>query len=212
LGFTLWTDLNAGRSKSPLPDLEEMEKCALKALKLNDSFDLAHGLLGYVYLAKNLHQKAIEEGNKAVALNPNGAEAHAMLAFFLNHSGKPEKAIELMKRAFRLNPIPPPYYFSYLGMAYRMNGQYLEAIEACEKAISKSPNFVIPYITIAASYSSLEQYEKAHETVTEILMINPKLSIELITMYASFEQKADLENLLEAMRKAGIPENSPKER
>jgi adenylate cyclase len=211
LGFTLWIDLNSGKSKSPLLDLEEMEKCALKALKLNDSFDLAHDLLGIVYLAKSQHQKAIEEGNKALALNPNGADAHAMLAFFLNYSGKPEKAIELMKRAFRLNPIPPSYYFSTLGIAYRMNGRYLEAIEACKKAIIKSPDFAIPYITIAASYSSLEQYEKAHETVTEILRIHPKQSIEFQAMSAPFEQKADLENLLEALRKAGLPEHSPKE-
>jgi adenylate cyclase len=211
LGFTLWIDLNSGKSKSPLLDLEEMEKCSLKALKLNDSFDLAHDLLGIVYLAKSQHQKAIEEGNKALALNPNGADAHAMLAFFLNYSGKPEKAIELMKRAFRLNPIPPSYYFSTLGIAYRMNGRYLEAIEACKKAIIKSPDFAIPYITIAASYSSLEQYEKAHETVTEILRIHPKQSIEFQAMSAPFEQKADLENLLEALRKAGLPEHSPKE-
>jgi adenylate cyclase len=212
LGVTLWFDFINGRSKSPLLDLEETEKCALKALKLNDSSDLAHNLLVSVYLTKSQHQKAIEEGNKAVALNPNGADAHAQLAFSLNCSGKPEKAIELMKRAFRFNPIPPPHYFLLLGMAYRMSGRYLEAIEACKKAIIKSPDFVIPYINIAASYSSLEQYEKAHETVTEILRIDPNISIESVAMYAPFEQKTDLENLLEALRKVGLPEHSPKER
>jgi adenylate cyclase len=211
LGFTLWQDFYAGRSKSPLIDLEEAKKCALKALKLNDSFDLAHSLLGHVYLTKRQHQKAIEEGNQAVALNPNGADAHARLAVFLNYSGKPQKAIGLMKRAFRLNPIPPPYYFVALGIAYRMSGRYLEAIEACKKAIIKSPDYAVPYITIAASYSSLEQYEKAHQAVTEILRIDPKYSIEFLAMSVPFEQKADLENVLEAMRKAGLPENSPKE-
>ena len=65
---------------------------------------------------------------------------------------------------------------------------------------------------MAACYSLLEQYEKARETVTEILRINPKLSIESITMFAPFEQKANLENLIEALRKAGLPEHSPKER
>jgi adenylate cyclase len=210
-GFTLFTDLFDGRSKLPLIDLEEMEKCALKALELNDSLDLAHGLLGCVYLAKRQYNKAIEEGNKAVALNPNGAEAHALLAIFLNYSGKPQKAIELMKRAFRLNPIPPPSYYVFLGVAYRMTGRYLEAIEASKKAIVKSPDFVWPYVTTAACYSSLEQYGKAHEAVTEILRISPKNSIEFISMHSQFKQKADLENLLEPLRKAGLPEHSPKE-
>jgi adenylate cyclase len=212
LGFTLWADMFSGRSKSPLVDLDEMETCALKALELNDSFDLAHGLLGSVYLSKRQHQKAIEEGNKAVALNPNGADAHVNLAFLLNWSGEPEKAIELMKRAFRLNPIPPPYYFSTLGFAYHLNGRYLGAIEAYKKAIIRSPDWLSPHVGLAACYSLLEQYEKARETVTEILRINPKLSIESITMFAPFEQKTDLENLIEALRKAGLPEHSPKER
>ena len=87
-----------------------------------------------------------------------------------------------MKRAFRFNPIPPPYYYAILGNAYRMNGQYLEAIEACRKAIIKSPEYVSPYITMAASYGSLDQYEKANETVTEILRINPKHSIVSVTI------------------------------
>jgi adenylate cyclase len=212
LGFTLFTDLFDGRSKLPLIDLEEMEKCALKALELNDSLDLAHGLLGFVYLVKRQHNKAIEEGKKAVALNPNGSEAHAMLAIILNFSGKPQKAIELMKRAFRLNPIPPPSYYLFLGVAYRTNGQYLEAIDVCKKAVIKSPDFVWPYVTTAACYSSLEQYGKAHEAVTEILRISPKNSIEFISMQSPFKQKADLENLLEPLRKAGLPEHSQKER
>jgi adenylate cyclase len=211
LGFTLWVDLASGRSKSPLSDMEEMEKCALNAIKLNDSSDFAHGLLGHVYLAKRQHQKAIEEGNTAVTLNPNGADAHATLATFLNWSGKPQKAIELMKRAFRLNPIPPSYYFSTLGMAFRMNGQYLKAIEACKKAIIKSPDFALPYVTMAASYSSLGELEKANEAVSEILRIIPKYSIEFLPTIALFEQEADLENLSEALRKAGMPEYSQTE-
>ncbi len=211
LGFTLWFDFINGRSKSPLIDLEEAEKCALKALELNDSFDPPHNLLGSVYLSKRQHQNAIEEGNKAVALNPNGADAHAMLAFFLNYSGKPQKAIELMKRAFRLNPIPPPYYFVNLGIAYRMNGRYLEAIEAYKKAIIRSPDFFAAYVGMAACYSLLEQNEKAHETVSEILRINPNYSIEFMAMSIPYEHKTNLENLLEAMRKAGLPEHTPKE-
>jgi adenylate cyclase len=211
LGFTLWFEIIIGRSKSPLIELEEAEKCALKALKLNDSFDLAHGLLGYVYLAKRQHQKAVAEGKKAVALNPNGADAHMRLAYVLNYSGKPQKAIELMKRAFRLNPIPPSDYFTTLGIAYRQNGQYLEAIEAYKKTIIRHPDYFAPYFGMAACYSLLEQNEKAHETVKELLRISPNYSIEFIATYVPFKQKADLENLLEALRKAGFPEHSPKE-
>ena len=211
LGNTLWLDFINGRSKSPLKDLEEAEKCALKALELNHSFDFAHILLGSVYLSKGQHQKANVEGNKAVALNPNGADAHAMLAFFLIFSGKTQKAIELIKRAFRLNPIPPPSYFLILGIAYRMDGRYLEAIEAYKKAIIRSPDYVAAHMGMAACYSLLEQKEKARETVSEILRIDPNYSIEGMAKSVPYKQKIDLENLLEAMRKAGLPEYPPKE-
>ena len=61
----------------------EAENSAEKALELNDSFDLAHILLGWTYLFKRQHDRAIKEGERAIELNPNGAEAHAQLAFFL---------------------------------------------------------------------------------------------------------------------------------
>jgi adenylate cyclase len=211
LGHTILSDLVVDRNNSPLIDLEEAEKCALKALELYDSFDMAHSLLGHVYLAKRQHNKAIEEGNKALALNPNGANAHASLALFLGASGKPEKALELMKRAFRLNPIPPPNYYFNLGGAYFMLSRYLEAIRVCKKAINISPDYVSPKVIMAACYSLLEQYKKAHETVTEILKIDPNFSIESVAISTPFEQKADIENLLEALRMAGVPEHSPKE-
>ena len=211
LGHTILSDLVVDRNKSPMIDLEEAEKCALKALELYESFDMAHSLLGHVYLAKRQHSKAIEEGNKALALNPNGANAHASLAFFLGASGEPEKALELMNRALRLNPIPPPNYYFNLGGAYFMLGQYLEAIRVCKKAINISPDYVSPKVIMVACYSSLEQFEKAHEAVTEIQRINPSLSIEFIAETLPFKQKTDIENLLEALRKAGVPEHSPKE-
>ena len=64
---------------------------------------------------------------------------------------------------------------------------------------------------MAACYSMLEQNEKAHETVSEILRIDPNYSIEFMAKYFPYKQKIDLENLLEAMRKAGLPEHPPKE-
>jgi len=211
LGFAFWFELSFGRSNSPLFDLEEMEKCALKALELNGSFDLAHDLLGIAYLAKRQHKHAIEEANKAVALNPNGADAHAISAYILNYSGKPQRALEMMNRAFRLNPIPPSHYYSTLGITYRLSDRYLEAIEACKQAILKSPEFAVPYTCMAASYGSLEQYEKAHDVVKEMLRMNPNNSIEYQAMIGPYERKADLENLIDGLRKAGLPEHSPKE-
>ena len=108
-------DLLYGWSKSPIESFEQAEKNAEKALALNDSIDLAHSLLGFIYLLKRQHDEAIKEGERAIELNPNGAEAHAILGVILIFSDKIELAIKLLKRAFRLNPIPPPYYYIQFG-------------------------------------------------------------------------------------------------
>ncbi|MCP4630064.1 MAG: tetratricopeptide repeat protein, partial [bacterium] len=98
-----------------------------------------------------------------------------------------------------------------LGITYRTVGRYLEAIEAYKKAIIRSPDYIAAYSGMAVCYSLLEQNEKAHETVSEILRIDPNYSIEFLAKAVPFKQKIDLENHLEAMRKAGLPEHSPKE-
>ena len=65
---------------------------------------------------------------------------------------------------------------------------------------------------MAASYSSLGQYDKAHEIVTKILRINPTQSIDAVIIKSGYKQKTDLEDLIEPLRKAGLPEHSPKKR
>ena len=70
LGFTHMLDLVYRWSKSPLQSFEEAEKNADKALELNDSLDLVHILLGWTYLFKRQHEKAIKEGERVDTL-PN---------------------------------------------------------------------------------------------------------------------------------------------
>jgi adenylate cyclase len=205
-GFTHIVDLALGWSKSPMESFEQAEKNAEKALALNDSIDLAHCLLGWIYLHKRQHDKAIKAGERAVELNPNGAEAHFHLAFILIFSDKIELAIKLLKRAFRLNPFPPSYYHDSLGIAYRVNGQYEKAIEMCNKALSGSPDSLSTYLTLAASYSALNLTEDAHKAVEEILRINPGFSLEYFANTSPSKNQEELDKLINALRKAGLPE------
>ena len=59
--------------------------------------------------------------------------------YSLTYVEESKKAIRLMRRAFRLNPIPPVYYYAWMGMAYETDGQYENAIEQCKKAIDLNP-------------------------------------------------------------------------
>jgi adenylate cyclase len=204
LGYTHLMDLSYGWSKSPIESFEQVEKNVEKALALNDSLDLAHSLLGGIYLFKRQHDEAIKEGERAIELNPNGAVAHLLLGSILIYSDEIELAIELIERAFRLNPIPTPDFYSFLAIAYRENGQYEKAIEVAKKALSGNPDLLTPHLTLAASYSSLNRNEEARKAVEEILRIHRGFSLEYHANILPYKNKKKLDKLINALRKAGL--------
>ena len=206
LGFTHIIDILHGWSKAPLQSFEEAEKNVEKALALNDSLDLAHSLLGLIYLFKRQHDEAIKEGERAIELNPNGAEAHVQFGFILCLSDKTDFAIKLFKRAIRLNPIPPPHFYMFLGIAYRNNGQYEKAIEQSKKGLSGNPDQLTPFLTLAVSYSLLNRTEEAHKAVKEVLRIDPDFSLEHYAKTMPYKRQETADKIIEALRKAGLPE------
>jgi len=206
LGFTHIIDLWYGWNKSPLQSFKEAEKNVVKAIALNDSLDMAHLLMGWIYLLKRKHEAAIKEGERAVELNPNGADAHAHLALVHIFSDNTELAIKLLKRAFRLNPIPPPHYYDFLAMAHMNNDKYEKAIELSKKGLRDNPDQIGIYLTLTACYSALNRIEEAHNTVNEILRINPNFSLEYYSKTQPHKNQETLDKYIEALRKAGLPE------
>ncbi|MGD8762939.1 MAG: tetratricopeptide repeat protein, partial [Desulfobacteraceae bacterium] len=132
--------------------------------------------------------------------------AHVLLAFILIYSDKVELAIKLIKRAFRLNPIPTSDFYLFLAIAYREKGQYEKAIEECKKALSSNPDLLMPYLTLAASYSSLDRTENARKAVEEILRIHPGFSLEYFAATLPHKNQEKLDEYINALRKAGLPE------
>ncbi|MFC1883073.1 tetratricopeptide repeat protein [Thermodesulfobacteriota bacterium] len=205
-GFAHICDLAFGWSKSPLRSFEQAEIFVEKALALNYSLDLAHGLLGWIYLFKRQYDEAIKEGERAIELNSNGAEARALLAFTLTYVEEAKKAIRLMRRAFRLNPIPPVYYYAWMGMAYETDGQYENAIEQCKKAIDLNPYLYGSYFPLIYSYMQVNLIEKAKTYVSEFLKIAPKFSLSLFRFVEPFKSPKRAENYIDSLRKAGLPD------
>ena len=206
LGFTHLLDLLYRWSNSPIKSLEQAETCAENALTLNDSFDFAHILWGWIYLFRRQHDEAIKEGERAIELNPNGAEAHVHLGFILCLSDETELAIKLLERAFRLNPIPLSHYYSFLAMAYRNNGNYEKAIELSKKGLIGNPDQLPAYLTLAASYIYLNRTEEAHKAVKEVLRIYPNFSLKYQARTMPYKRQETGDNFIDALRKAGLPE------
>ena len=168
-----------GVHKNPGEVLARATEMAQKAVVIDDSLAQAHVTLGFASIMhKRDFDKGIAEAERAVALEPNSADIVAMLAIFLTWGGHPEEAIPIFKKAMRLSPIPQPRWLFNMANAYRMMGQYEEAISICKRIIQKQPDQLYAHIHLAAAYMDTGREEEARAEAAEILRIDPKFSLE----------------------------------
>jgi adenylate cyclase len=204
LAATHLLDLWLGSTKSNLISFAQATTSVKKAIALDKDNSDAYLTLGQLHLLKKEHDEAIAAAEHSITLNPNGADAYAGLGLILALSGRPEEGVEFVKKATRLNPIPPAYYFMYLGVAYRVSGQYEESVSAYKKAIYKQPTLLFTRIGLAASYVHLGQEEEAHAEAAEVLKIDPEFSLERYAKTLPFKNKADTDRYVGALRNAGL--------
>jgi adenylate cyclase len=84
--------------------LERALTLAQRAIALDDTLPLAHGLLGMVYAQQQQYGQALAEGERATALDPNYVGSYAMQAEALNFAGRSEDALRSAEKAMRLDP------------------------------------------------------------------------------------------------------------
>jgi len=213
LGWTTVIDVLRGWSKSPKQSLVQAEKFLNQALAIDESDGHTRAHLCGLYTFTGRYEKAIAEGERAIALAPNDSRAYCSYAESLNAAGRSQEAISAVNKAIRLDPIPRYFCSQLLGSAYRSVGQYEKAITALRKAVKLAPNPPASFwarLNLAASYSSLGREEEARAEVAEILKIAPKSSLEyMATKSTYYKNRADLERLIAALRKAGLPEKPP---
>ena len=79
----------------------------------------------------------------------------------LNCGGRSEEAIPVLQKAIRLNPLGESGSFLHLGHAYRVTGQFGEAVSTYKKAIQRAPNDIFAHHGLAAIYIWLGRENEA---------------------------------------------------
>ena len=195
-----------GLSTSPNQSVEMATKLTQKVIAIEESRAELRGLLGFTYLMRREYEKAIAEGERAVTLDPNNHEALGQFAWILRFAGRPNEAIALHRKALRLNPWPRSWQFLGLGMAYWMTGQYKEAISAFQRALDQWPKNKFAYMGLAATYTNLGREEDARVAAAKVLKLDPNFSLKYYATMFPFKNQADREHLINALRKAGLPD------
>ncbi len=206
LGWVYWMDVLFGSTNSPQESLEKAMEMAQKALAIDDSLSIAHGLLSSIYSQKREHDTAIAEGERAVALDPNGALANEWYGHSLFLAGRHEEAIPMFQKAIRFNPIGSSASFSSLGICYRRTGRFEEAVSALKQAILRSPDNIFPHVSLASTYIQMGREKEARAEAAEVLRINPKFTLDSYAkaMAFVFQDQSDLDDYIDSLRKAGL--------
>jgi tetratricopeptide (TPR) repeat protein len=194
-------------------NVAKLFELAQKALSLDESDSDSHALLGKAYLFMRKFDKAISEGERSIELAPNGAAQHAFLANTLYFAGRVDEAIAYYRQAIRLHPRPPYGFFTSLGRCYNMKGKYEEALEEFKKAVQLGPGDIRNLGGLAATYSLLGRDKDARIAAKNLLEMYPKFSVERFRVFVTRQYKnpADMKPIIDALRKAGIPEKAPKQ-
>jgi adenylate cyclase len=170
---------------------------------------LSHQVAAAMLSQQGLHDKAIEEGERAIEADPNDANAHVTLANTLTLAGKPQFALDEMQRAINLNPVTPSSYFYSLGLAQFGLEHFKEAATALEQAIALNPQDTLSYRILLATYGQLNRAadaERIYPAAERSRFGQDMLSIRGVAFSFPFKEEKDTERLSSGLRKANVPE------
>ncbi|MGH6946323.1 MAG: tetratricopeptide repeat protein, partial [Kiloniellales bacterium] len=112
----------------------------------------------------------------------------------------------VIKDAMRLSPIYPDWFLSELARACFQTGRYDDAVEVLEWRLRNDPNSGEALILLAASQSAAGRPEKAKVALARFLAPRPAYTLGHYASGEFYKKAEDLNRVLDALRKAGLPE------
>ncbi len=176
---------------------------AQKAMSLDESDAACHLALATVYVFMHRLDLAGVHYRKAVALNPSHMEAALGYAHWLARMGRTGEALEKMDAAVERDPFPPNWYWEMRAIPLLQEKRYEEMLEVYER-IDRLQVWHHPYLAIANAHLGRIAEAKAH--AAELLRLKPDFSAKWISAMEPYKNPADLQNLLDGLRKAGLPQ------
>jgi adenylate cyclase len=181
--------------------LQEALTHARTALSLDEADAQSHGAAGYAYTIGNQHDLAGLHHERAVALNPMDVRITSPRALWLTYTGRADEALRSLDSDLSRDPFPPAWFWFTRGAAMFEARRYEEAVQT----LSRLTTFYHwDYYYLAASYAHLGLVERAHACGAEIIRARPNFALGQVPLTEPFRDPADLEHLLDGLRKAGL--------
>jgi TolB-like protein/class 3 adenylate cyclase len=197
----------------PMAALGVAEAKLTKALSLVPDHPRGHSVLGFFEISTRRAADGIAECEHALALDRNLANARALIGMAKIFIGRAEETEAHVVEALRLSPRDTLAYvwMSFVGLAKTQLGNWEQAVMWFRRAVEANRNLPQTHFSLAAALAQLGRPAEAHSAVKAGLALYPTFSISrfraaLSAMSDDPTYLAELEPVLEGLRKAGLPE------
>ena len=172
---------------------------ARKAVQLDDTSSDCAVVLAWIHLHRGAFDQAEQYYRRALALNPNSPYTLSGMGDLLTYVGRPREAFEWYKQS---KLVDLHFRGGCLGVAHFRARDYDAAIAA----VIGSPTMSLwRQAYAAACYAATNRIERARESAVEVLRLAPDFSANRFVAKEPYGHPADRENLLDGLRRAGLP-------
>jgi adenylate cyclase len=151
---------------------------------------------------------AAEVARRLVELEP--MSGHAVLAFAEMCMGMPEEAIRDAEKSLALNPNDERFVnfnLATIGKAHLFLGNADGAVVFLERSANRNPHLDWTFLHLACAYADVGRMPEAADAVASALALSPDWTLRKVDAIATARTPPGRwQAILEALRKAGLPE------
>jgi TolB-like protein/class 3 adenylate cyclase/Flp pilus assembly protein TadD len=204
LGSAYYEAVISGWSEFRTEELERAEALALKALTLNPATTRAYHVLSNVNLFRKRYDLALAQIDRALEINPSDVDNYSGRGAILMWAGRAAEALPWLEGALRIDQANG-VAAARLCMAYYFLRRYTEAVDACDRGLSRDPGRNTQMVTrpvLAAAYAALDRPQDAKRERAIVARLWPLLDARRFAAQLGTEEARN--HMLEGLKKAGF--------
>ncbi len=181
----------------------KMMREALTAVDLDPRNSLAHLVLGLAHHANGSFDEFRESGETALRLNPNHSMTLRLYGGPLAYSGEWDRGLALVRKSIAITNFPPGWYHLPLVFRKYLDGNFEAALQRIPRM--RMDSYIYPSLFETMIYARQGRQEEAEDALARLRKFMPDAESRLRPFLSTLGlQKADLDNIFEALEIAGL--------
>ena len=204
LGGSHFETIVSGWTEFPRDELDKAEELAQKALAIDPMTTGAYRVLAWVNMYRRRYDLALGQIDRALEINPSDAESYGQRGIILVWAGRAPEALPWLEGALRFDRAHA-LISSNLCYAYFFLGRYTEAVDSCDRALSRSPSRTIQLEShpfLADTYAEMGRSQDAEGERVVLLHLSPFFNGQIFAGQFGTQEARD--HMLEGLKKAGF--------